>query len=485
MKRLKCGEDIIKIMKQLVAENGIELLNDVNRVNALLMDLVPHLEKERKIIIMVMREGIISKLLKMTNESKENQSFESDKCIKQLAASILITEEAARYAVGVLANIFEMQVSLTNNLEAIENNKNLNILSKDMGLVSEDAINYALKDCEAIGFKALASNSKVKDIILPSSIKYIYPKAFINCIHLRHIDIPKEIEEIGPCAFEGCASLEKITILEGSNFKVCEGQLISKKDKKLLRVENQADMNEIKILNGVTTICKKAFDYSKVKVVEIPKSVSTIEENAFYLTMNLEKLKVEPKNLNFKDIEGVLYNKKGTILIKYPQAKKETNYYIEDLVEEIGTQAFSYAKNLENVTFMNTMKKIGSKAFEYCLKIENLILPQSIEIIGERAFQYCENMKGIMLSRGIKEIEDYAFFNCYSLENLSIPRNVEKIGHLAFANCKKLRSVIIQDKVSFIGDGAFLGCDEVEVSIKDNEYVENYCNVHKIKCKKI
>lgn len=458
-------EDILKIMKELVAENGIKLLNDINKLNALLMDLAPHSEKERKIIIMVIREGIISKLLKIINESKEKQNFEINKYIKQLAANIWITEEAARYAVRILASTLGMQFSLADNLENAkeQNSSDTNvitnnakkILSKEIGITSEDAINYALKDYDAIGYRALAANSVIKDIILPSSIKCIYPKAFINCINLRHIDIPKEIEGIATCAFEGCVSLEKITIPEGSNFKVIDSMLIDKKNKKLLRVENHTNTDKIEILNGIITICKKAFDYSKVKEIEIPKSVIKIEEKAFHLTMELEEIKVDSKNLNFKDIEGVLHNKKGTILIRYPHAKKGTNYYIEDFVEEIGVQAFSYAKNLENVTFMNTLKKIGSKAFEYCLKIEKLILPQSIEIIGERAFQYCENMKSIMLSRGIKEIGDYAFFNCHSLESLSIPRNVQKIGNLAFANCKKLRSIIIQDNVSFIGDGAF------------------------------
>ena len=39
----------------------------------------------------------------------------------------------------------------------------------------------------------------------------------------------------------------------------------------------------------------------------------------------------------------------------------------------------------------------------------------------------------------------------------------------------------IQDNIEFIGDGAFVGCsDDLEIAIKNNNYVERYCSAHKI-----
>ena len=45
-------EDICQILKKLVEDFGKDVLLDVSRTNALLMDYAPHSEKERKLIVM-------------------------------------------------------------------------------------------------------------------------------------------------------------------------------------------------------------------------------------------------------------------------------------------------------------------------------------------------------------------------------------------------------------------------------------------------
>ena len=97
-------EDISQILKKMVEDFGKDVLLDVNRTNALLMDYAPHSEKERKLIVMVMKEGILSKLLCLTDKTDDEKKFGINKCIKQLISDIWITEVAARYAITVLAN---------------------------------------------------------------------------------------------------------------------------------------------------------------------------------------------------------------------------------------------------------------------------------------------------------------------------------------------------------------------------------------------
>ncbi len=488
-------DNINQVMIEMVDKYGIDLLNNVDRVNALLMDLAPYAEKERKLLIAAMKEGIVYQLLKLVNESKENQIFGVNKCVKQLVADIWITEIAAKYAVRILATT--LGISLDVHTEDVRDNvfdtvdsriskeQDLRILTKDMGLVSEDAIRYALKDCGAIGYKALAANSTIGMIELPEGITQIYPKAFCNCINLKKVVLPKSIKSIGGCAFEGCSQLEEIVIPENAIYKVIDGILIDKETKKALRAVNKDGFEMIKVVNGVQVLCKKAFDRNIVKKIVIPMSLCNIEENAFYLTMELSDFEVDSKNQCFRAIEGVLHNRKGTVLVRYPQNKGGVNYYLEDSVEEIGIQAFSCSRNLETITFASSLRTIGNKAFEYCSRIENLMLPGSVERIGDRAFQYCLSMKSIMLSRSILEIGDCAFYGCESLETISVPRNVQRIGNLAFAHCTRLKNVVIQDNVNFVGDGAFVGCKNIEISIKNNPYIETYCHSRGINFKKI
>ena len=496
-------EDIGSVIKDLVVQYGIDLLQDVNRTNALLMDYVPRLKKERKLIIMVLKEGVFYQLVKLKGATKEIQTFEIKKCVRQLMQNLWITEEAATYAVSILVDaIISVEVTEKENKnqaifnlitlikvyeekiakETDRNDKKIGkILLKEMLVSSKENIYEVLKNFDAIGYKAFAANGTIETLRLPNSIQIIYPKAFFNCTNLRSIMLPKELQAIGTSAFEGCYSLEQIVISENANFAVMDGVLIDKIQKKVIRVENRKNQEIVNLINGVTMICKKAFEYSNVKQINIPMSVKEIEINAFFKTMELEKFEVDLKNMEYKSLEGVLHNKKGTTLIRYPQAKQGVNYYLEDSVEEIGLQAFSWAKNIQTITFTSTLKRIGVKAFEYCLNMENLMLPSSIEMIGDRAFQYCRNLRSIMLSRNIVEIGDCAFYACSSLETISIPKNVQRIGHFAFANCKSLRSVTMQENIAFIGDNAFQGCENIELFVRNNSYVETYCRLRGMK----
>ena len=63
-------EDISQILKKMVDDYGSEVLLDVNRTNALLMDYAPHSEKERKLVVMVMREGVLSQILNLANKTE-------------------------------------------------------------------------------------------------------------------------------------------------------------------------------------------------------------------------------------------------------------------------------------------------------------------------------------------------------------------------------------------------------------------------------
>lgn len=487
-------EDISQILKKLVEDFGKDVLLDVSRTNALLMDYAPHSEKERKLIVMVMKEGVLSQLLCLANKTDDEKKFGITKCIKQLISDIWITEIAARYAITVLANAvgclsgndFGLMGEMPVQDDELNNTQmGYETLSKGTDYKNEEEIKQALEKCDCIGFKAFAAQLKLENINFPVSIKTIYPRAFLNCTNLRSITLPLGLQTIGTCAFEGCSSLEEIRISDGGNYKVLDGVLIDKKAKRTVRAENSSKRTDISIANGITTIAKRTFDRCPVKTITLPASVEKIEEGAFFLTMELERFVVDGKNRLFKSIDGVLHNRSGKKIIRYPQGMRGVSYYLEDSVEEIGYQAFSCTKNLQSITFTGTLKEIGSKAFEFCGNLESLMLPESVEVIRERAFQYCAKLRSAMLSRSIVVIGDCAFYNCIALENVSVPKSVERIGNLAFADCINLKSVTVQDNISFIGDGAFVGCPKIEISIKNNDYVEMYCKSRNISYKKI
>ncbi len=286
-----------------------------------------------------------------------------------------------------------------------------------------------------------------------------------------------EVTNIIKIVFEGCVSIEKIFV-NSNKYKIINEMLVDISEKKLLR--SFSKLKECNIPNDVEIILEKSFEYSKLEKIYISKIVKKIEKRTFYCTNFFEEYIVSKENEHYSSVEGVLYTKNKEKLIHYPQNKKEINYIMEDEVINIEDMAFSYSKNLKNLTFSNLVEKIGKKSFEHCEKIENIILPRNIKIIGEKAFQFLTNLKFLILSFNLEEIGDLAFYNCTNLKSVIIPNKVKKIGDLAFAKCKSLKKVTIQESVEFIGEGVFFECENLELYIKNNLYVENYCRRKKI-----
>ncbi|MCR5204152.1 MAG: leucine-rich repeat protein [Lachnospiraceae bacterium] len=472
-----------EILLGIKSDYGDEVIDDISRLNALLMDYAPEMSKERKLVINALKEGVLTQLRRGFDDD-EAPEFVIRRCVSFLVTEMWVTETAARYAVDAISCVLGVKTTtITEEIREDNNSGSKQLIKGDFqfgSIVRSDD----LKEYESIGYKAFASNKELEEIEIPENIRMIYPKAFVGCSALKRVLLGRSISRIGRAAFDGCTSIELFKADNNPVFTVSNGLLIEKSEKRLLRSVN-TNVAEISIVNGVKIVCKKAFERSVVERVRIPGSVDAIEEDAFYLTLKLERLDVDKSNTSYRSIDGVLHSRDGKVLLRYPQGKKDVAYYLEDSVSIIGRKAFSCSTILSSITFASGLKEIGENAFEYCVGIENLMFPRSVETIGERAFQYCEKLSSIMLPQGIIRIGDCAFQNCKLLKTVSIPRSVMEIGNMAFWGCKSLSKVVVQDNVRFIGDKAFGDCPEIEVSVKGNEYVETYCKTHGIKCSKV
>lgn len=480
-----------EILRDVVTTYGMDLIKDSHRVNALLMDLAPNHSRERKLVCSVLREGIGAELLNVVRESDEVQKRCIKKCIIQVKNDTWIAEEAAEFAIQVIAS----SIGINCEIKAPSRNRKPDASHQDRerkalikGEFSGEIrnIGQVLLSYGEIGYKAFSANPELKEIAVPDTITIIRSRAFQNCVNLESVQLPSSLESLGSCVFCGCNKLRSIKLLNNKTYGVINGMLVNKKSKALIRYQNEQGQNKCQVPSEIASIEPYAFDRSFVGQIFLPKSTTNIKRNAFNQCMNLQEINVDPKNLSFTSLNGVLHSKNRKKLLRYPSGKKTVNYYVEDGVEEISDCAFSGAGYLESITFTNDVKKIGTKAFENCNKIESLLLPASVEVIGERAFQGCERLSSVMLPRSITEIGDFAFFACKSIGTISVPQKVQRIGHAAFKDCESLRRVVIQKEVRFLGDGVFDGCSpELEICIRDNQYVESFCRARGIKVSKI
>lgn len=91
---------------------------------------------------------------------------------------------------------------------------------------------------------------------------------------------------------------------------------------KLVRFVEVSWPEEVRIPDSVKSIGDAAFRRcGGVVSIHIPKSVTTIGEDAFSWCENLRSISVDPQNTCFCAIDGVLYSKDKTVLIRYPRGK--------------------------------------------------------------------------------------------------------------------------------------------------------------------
>lgn len=462
---------------------GDKIIEDTARLNALLMDYAPDMIKERKLIINALKEGVLVQLRRGIEEEKEALEIVARRCSTLLVSEMWITESAAQYAVSVIIQAMGYEAPTISKPaeEKHEEHNHKSQLIKGESAFGSVIQESNLKAYSSIGYKAFASNKQLTEVFVPKNIKRIYPKAFLDCTELKKVSLTHGTELIGRGVFDGCIHLGIINIGDNPRYTATNGQFIDKSNKVLIRHFGMSD-KVLSIVKGVRCVQRKAFERSQIEQIDVPSTVEIIEEDAFYMTMKLQKIEVDGTNTKYRSYDGVLHSRDGRELIRYPQGKLDIAYYLEDNVIKIRKKAFSCATTLSSITFAGSLQEICENAFEYCIGIENIMLPRSVEVIGERAFQYCEKMMSVMLPQGIIRIGDCAFLGCSLLRTVSVPRSVKEIGNMAFSGCQALSKVVIQDNVTFIGDKAFSGCPNIEVSVKGNDYVSTYCKIHGIKC---
>ena len=193
--------------------------------------------------------------------------------------------------------------------------------------------------------------------------------------------------------------------------------------------------------------------------IKIPGTVVSIRYNYLFANCpNLSYIAVDKDNPYYVSMDGNLYDKSVTTLIRYAPGKTEESFLIPSTVKYIATTAFYNCKNLKSVTFPEGVTTIGEYAFRYCSGLTSVTIPDSVTSVGKYAFANCSALAGVKLSANMSKIENYTFYYCTSLESVTVPAKVKAIGNDAFFYCYSLKSAVIGSGVTAIGDRAFSYC---------------------------
>lgn len=158
----------------------------------------------------------------------------------------------------------------------------------------------------------------------------------------------------------------------------------------------------ISLPNSLKKIGAHAFDGCQMlKSLTIPASVTEIDPSAFDMKEcgggDLEKIIVDNNNTIYKSIDGILYDKDVKTLICCPSGYSG-DVNIPSTVESIEERAFFYCHNLKNVKLPENLKAIKKEAFVGS-NIRFINIPKDVFFIGIDAFRDCEELEKAYMER--------------------------------------------------------------------------------------
>ena len=279
---------------------------------------------------------------------------------------------------------------------------------------------------------------------LPSGIASIDGLTFKGCSGFTGtLEIPAGVTSIGGSAFEDCSGFtgtleipSGVTRIYGWAFAGCNGFT-----------------GMLTIPSGVTEIYTATFMGCSglTGTVSIPVGVDYIVPSAFDDCDNITAFEVERGNEYFSSIDGILFDKAQTTLVRCPGGK-QGKLVIPDGVTIIGDGAFHNCKYLTGkLTIPSSITTISDGAFYGCSGFTGTLnIPDSVTQIGSYAFYDCSGFTGeLILPPDLSWIPYYTFYGCSGLSGgIVIYPELHSIAFCAFEGCSNL------EYVQFVGNCA-------------------------------
>ena len=272
-----------------------------------------------------------------------------------------------------------------------------------------------------IGYHAFPLCRTLASINIPNTVTSIGEYAFGFCTNLTELRIPKSVttlgaDENGVGIVYQAPNLQRIIVEEGNpvydSRNNCNAIIETATNTLLSGCKNTS------IPSGIKTIGAFAFwGCADLQTIEIPTSIKTIKQGAFYET-GLTRF-IIPSNVTLED---ATYQNTQTIL----------------------GGIFAGCEQLTDIVIPEGTTRIASGMLAGCSSLESLTIPNSVTSIGEWAFYDCDALTSITIPNGVTSIEEGTFMRCSKLTSITIPSGVTNIGYSAFRECILLSSVICE-----------------------------------------
>ena len=354
----------------------------------------------------------------------------------------------------------------------------------------------------AVGSYAFFNCDRLTGIFLPDSVTQIGEHVFSGCITLSSLPIPKEVTRIGTGAFRNCSSLREITIPEGvtslsaETFRGCRflqaiyispdndfytsiDGVVFNATQTVLRIYPPGKVGDYQVPEGVARFNDfffegYAFDgCDQLTSISLPASFTQFR-GGFHDCSELNSIRVPETNPHFTSVDGVLFDKGGTNLLRFPPGKGGA-YRIPAGVTSIFQEFDLGGLGIREID-----------AFKGCARLTSVEIPANLAAIGRFPFEACCSLESIVVDADHPEYatRDGVLFNREMTSLLRfpegkggayrIPHGVVRIDGTwesdvagssseirPFRECRQLRSLIFPGSIHSVGSYAFDGCDQL------------------------
>ncbi len=235
-----------------------------------------------------------------------------------------------------------------------------------------------------IGNSSFRENNNLMSVTIPNSVKEIDSYAFANCYSLSTVTFSNSLKSIGYSAFAK-TNLKKVTIpnsvteIDEFAFSGCENLSSLTLSNKLESIggwafESCTSLTSVTLPNSVTEIGVYAFDScSSLKTVSIGSGLKycyTQGDGRFIFgdCIALESITVSSSNNNYSSANGIMYDKKKTEILVYPQAKKDTSYTVPSTIKTLYFMSTNNNPYLKTITIPSSVTDIRNNAVGYTTK---------------------------------------------------------------------------------------------------------------------
>ena len=209
---------------------------------------------------------------------------------------------------------------------------------------------------------AYAIGKTSESFVVPESVHRIDDYAFKGCTAIKNVQFSSNLYSIGSNTFEGCANLTDVV------FPL-----------------------------SLDTIGTASFARcTSIETITITRYLE-VSPFAFAYCTSLKEILVDEDNYRYSSIDGNLYYvDEDFALVQYAIGKEDTHFEVPENTRRIGAAAFCGAENLVSVSTGDSREQvisnIGNQAFKDCINLESIFINEGINQMGIHAFAGCEKL---------------------------------------------------------------------------------------------